>query len=72
MEDMLFKGISYLEIWQPLCSTERNHLCNFCRGQHEEHFCDYLLNLSTCLSVMLSPPKPLDEIKPNLVCEILT
>ena len=27
---------------------------------------------SCCLSVMLSPPKPLDEIKPNLVCEILT
>ena len=27
---------------------------------------------SCCLSVMLSPPKPLDEIKPNLVCELLT
>ena len=24
---------------------------------------------SVCLSVMLSPPKPLDEIQPNLVCE---
>ena len=24
------------------------------------------------LSVMLSPPKPLDEIQPNLVCELLT
>ena len=23
-------------------------------------------------SVMLSPPKPLDEIHPNLVCELLT
>ena len=23
-------------------------------------------------SVMLSPPKPLDEIQPNLVCELLT
>ena len=23
-------------------------------------------------SIMLSPPKPLDEIKPNLVCELLT
>ena len=24
------------------------------------------------LSVMLSPPKPLDQIQPNLVCELLT
>ena len=27
---------------------------------------------SCCLSIMLSPPKPLNEIKPNLVCELLT
>ena len=27
---------------------------------------------SCCLSVMLSPPKPFDEIQPNLVCELLT
>ena len=26
---------------------------------------------SCCLSVMLSPPKPLDEIQPNLECEFL-
>ena len=26
---------------------------------------------SCCLSVMLSPPKPLDESQPNLVCELL-
>ena len=28
--------------------------------------------LSVRLSVMLSPPKPMDEIQPNLVCELLT
>ena len=28
--------------------------------------------LSVRLSIMLSPPKPLDEIQPNLVCELLT
>ena len=28
--------------------------------------------LSVRPSVMLSPPKPLDEIQPNLVCELLT
>ena len=27
---------------------------------------------SVCPFVMLSPPKPLDEIQPNLVCELLT
>ena len=27
---------------------------------------------SVRLSVMLSPPKPLDEIQPNLVCGLLT
>ena len=34
------------------------------RGQNQIRSC--------CLSVMLSPPKPLDEIQPNLVCELLT
>ena len=35
-EEMLFKGISYLEPWQPFCSVERNHLSNFGRGCYEE------------------------------------
>ena len=30
------------------------------------------LHPSVRLSVTLSPPKPLDEIQPNLVCELLT
>ena len=25
---MLFKDISYLELWQSICSMEQNHLCN--------------------------------------------
>ena len=28
---MLFKDI-YLELWQPSCSVERNHLCNLKEG----------------------------------------
>ena len=32
----------------------------------------YLLRPSVCPSVMLSPPKPLDEIQPNFVIELLT
>ena len=38
-EEMLFTGISYLELWHPFCSAERNHLRNFGRGYQEEKFC---------------------------------
>ena len=37
---MQFKNIYYLELWQPFCSVERNHLCNFGRRHHEEQFCE--------------------------------
>ena len=47
---MSFKGISYLELWQAICSVERNHLCNFGRGYPEEQFCEIILNLGQCLS----------------------
>ena len=43
-EEMLFKDISYLEFWQPLCSVDLNHLCNFERS-HEERSCEIILNL---------------------------
>ena len=39
------KGISYLDIWQPFCSAECNHLCNFGRGYYEQQFCEIILNL---------------------------
>ena len=42
---MPFKDISYLELWWPFCSAERNHLCNFGRGYQEEQFCEIILNL---------------------------
>ena len=42
---MLFKDISYLELWQPFCSVEWNQLCNFGRGCYEEQFCEIILNL---------------------------
>ena len=41
----LFNDISYLELWQPFCSAEWNHLCNYGRGYHEEQFCEIILNL---------------------------
>ena len=40
---MSFKYISYLELWQPLCSAEGNHLCNIGKVHHEEQFCDFFL-----------------------------
>ena len=44
-EDLLFKDISYLELWRPFCSAERNDLCNFGRGYQEKLFCEIILNL---------------------------
>ena len=46
---MLFKDISYLELWQPFCSVEMNHLCNFSRGYTEEQFCKIILNVDQWL-----------------------
>ena len=44
-EEMLFKDISYLELWQPLYFMEQNQLCNFKFGRvhHEEQFCAIIL-----------------------------
>ena len=48
-EVMLFKVISYLELWQPYCNVEQNYLCNFGRGYQEEQFCEIILNLDQWL-----------------------
>ena len=55
---MPFKSISYLELWQPFCSAERYHLCNFGRGYPEVQSCGIILNLgqwfrSRCLKRFL-------------------
>ena len=55
---MSLKDVSYLELWQPLCSVERNHLCNFGRRHHEEQLCKTILNLDQwfrrcCLKIFL-------------------
>ena len=42
---MPFRSISYLEHWQPFCTAEHNHLCNFGRGNPEEQFFEIILNL---------------------------
>ena len=39
---MVFKDISYLELWRPFCSGEQNHLCNFGRSHHKEQFCEII------------------------------
>ena len=59
---MSFKDISYLELWQPLCSMEQNHLCNLRRVHHEEQFCE-ILNLDQwfrrCHFLSRAPAAPL-------------
>ena len=42
---MPFNDTSYLELWWPFCSVERNHLCNFGKEHYEEQFCEISLNL---------------------------
>ena len=44
-EELPFKVSSFLELWQPFCSAERNHLCNFYRMRYEKTFCEINLNL---------------------------
>ena len=44
-EEMSFKDISYLELWQLLCSVDLIHLCNIGRRHHEERSCVIILNL---------------------------
>ena len=34
VQEMLFKDISYLELWWPSCSAEGNHLGNFGKGHY--------------------------------------
>ena len=38
LQEMSFKDISYLELWQLLSSMELNHLRDVVRVQHEERF----------------------------------
>ena len=44
-EEILLNDTSYLELRQPLCSKERNHLCNCFRRHHEEQFRNIILDL---------------------------
>ena len=40
----LFIDMYYLELWKPLCLTDRNHLCN-CNRYHEEQLCKIIWNM---------------------------
>ena len=44
-KEMSFKNIYYLELCQPLCSADQNHLGNSGRRYHEEQLFELILNL---------------------------
>ena len=44
-KEISFKDISYLELWQPFCSAEGIHLCNFGSECYEEQICEIILIL---------------------------
>ena len=74
---MSLKDISYLELWQPLCSAEPNHLCNCCGRHHEGQFCEIILNLNQwlrrcCLKMFLiwSSDGPFVQLS-ETICAIL-
>ena len=59
VQKMLFKDIFYLQLWQPFCSVEQNHLYNFGRGHYKKHLdqwnrrCCFKNFLSTALPALL-------------------
>ena len=49
---MSFKDISYLELWQSLCSMEQGHLCNFGSVHHEEQLCEIIFQFGPVVQEM--------------------
>ena len=45
VQEMSFKDISYLELWQPMCSVDWNHLYTIGRRHHEKQSCKNILHL---------------------------
>ena len=46
VQEMLFKDIFLFRGIAAPFSAEQNHLSNFGRGLHDEHFCEIILNLN--------------------------
>ena len=54
MQEMSFKDYERYFLSRGLeapFSAEQNHLCNFGRGHHDEHFCEIIFNLNQMLFV---------------------
>ena len=51
---MHFKDISFLELWLPFCSVERNHFCNFGRGYKEKQFCELIFKFGLVVQEEMS------------------
>ena len=76
VQEMLFKIFSYLELWQPSYSVEQNHLCNFCKGHHEEQMYGIILNFGPVVQEKMSFKEisnlelwqPLSSVERNHLC----
>ena len=44
VQEMPFKVISHLQLWQPSFLVGRNHLDKFGKGLYDEHFYKFILN----------------------------
>ena len=44
VQDQLLKDISYLQLWQPSCSVEGNHLSNLVEGIMMNNSFEIILN----------------------------
>ena len=44
-DEMMFKDISFLKLCWSYFWVKRNRFCNFGRRNHEEQFCEIILNL---------------------------
>ena len=61
---MLFKDISYLEVWSPLCSAARSHLCDCGKGHQLNSFEEMSFKDDSYLELW----RPFYSMKQNHLC----
>ena len=74
---MSLKDISYLELWQPLCSVEWTPVCNFGRRHHEAQFSEIVFEFGPVVQEMpfkgisyLELWRPFCSVEQNHLCNV--